>query len=103
MRRNMETLSIGHTLKSRIYSSRALELGADSAQCLLKVLVERSGLHLRPFFPIGRCRCRLSALVTVGHDLIAPYEVLMDCAFCETDQSRSTAHHRSLRPSSIVS
>jgi hypothetical protein len=46
----METLSIGHTFKSRVDSSGALELGADSAQCLLKVLVERLQLQ----FPVGR-------------------------------------------------
>jgi hypothetical protein len=68
--------------------SGALELGADSAQRFLKVLVERRGLQLRQSFPTGRCR--LSTLVTVGHDLIAPCEeVLAGCAFCETDPSRS--------------
>jgi hypothetical protein len=52
MRRNVESLGIGHTLKSRMDLSAAPELDADSAQCLLKVLVERRALQLR--FPAGR-------------------------------------------------
>jgi len=63
---------VRHTLKSRIDLSAALELGADSAHCLVQLAVERSGLELRQSFPTGRC-C-LAALVTVGHDLIAPCE-----------------------------
>jgi hypothetical protein len=44
MRRNDETVSAGQTLKSRTDLTAALELGANSAQYFVKVLVERSGL-----------------------------------------------------------
>jgi len=65
IRRNVKTLTVGHTLKSRMDLSGALELGADAAQCIVQVLVERGGLQLRQPFP--RSRCRLSALVTVRY------------------------------------
>jgi hypothetical protein len=44
IRRKLETFSVSLTLKSRINLSGALELGADSAQRFLKLLVERSDL-----------------------------------------------------------
>src|SRR5262249_41496113 len=50
--------------------SGALELGADAAQRVAEVLIERGGIQLRQLF--HRRRCRLSALVTVGHDLMDP-------------------------------
>jgi len=66
----VETLIVGHTLKSRLDLSGALELGADAAQHVVQVLVESGGIQRHQFFPRGYCR--LSALVTVGHDLMTP-------------------------------
>src|SRR5215831_19606285 len=65
IRRNLEALTIGHTLKFGIDASGALELSADAVEPVIEVLVERGGLQLRQPFAAGRCR--LSALVTVRH------------------------------------
>src|SRR6516225_9466350 len=67
-RRNVENLAVGHTLKSRMDHSGALEFGADTAQRGIEVLVERGGIQSRQVFPIGGC-C-FSALATVAHYLI---------------------------------
>ena len=40
---NVESLTVGHTLKSRMDLSGALELGANAAQGVVEVLVERGG------------------------------------------------------------
>src|SRR5262249_6628924 len=68
--RNLENLTVGHTLKFGIDASGALELSADAVEPVIEVLVERGGLQLRQPFAAGRCR--LSALVTVRHRL-APW------------------------------
>src|SRR5262249_42723841 len=45
-RRNVETLTVGHTLKSRVDRSGALEFGTDAPQCVVPVVVERGSFQL---------------------------------------------------------
>jgi hypothetical protein len=47
IRKNLENLTGGHTLKFGIDASGALELSADAAEPVIEVLVERSGFQLR--------------------------------------------------------
>src|SRR5215472_4993194 len=75
IRRNVKTFTVGHTLKSSKDLSGALELGADATQRIVEVLIERCGIQLRQLFLRGRCR--LSALVTVGHGFV-PREQIED-------------------------
>src|SRR5262249_41181111 len=63
IRKNLENLTVGHTLKFGIDASGALELSADAVEPVFEVLVERGGFQLRSFFSTTR-RCP-SALVTV--------------------------------------
>ena len=46
-------ITVGHTFKSKIDSSSLLELGADAAQHLVQVLVERGDIQLGQLFPRG--------------------------------------------------
>jgi hypothetical protein len=43
-RRNVENLTVGDTLKSRLDLSGALELDADTMQYVVQLVVERGGL-----------------------------------------------------------
>src|SRR5262249_24681635 len=88
IRRNLEALTIGHTLKSSIHLSGALELGADAAQRVLEVLIERCGIQLRQLFSRGRCR--LSALVTIGHEPMTPCKACTSCLITPSRGCRST-------------
>jgi hypothetical protein len=45
--KNLENLTVGHTLKFGIDASSALELSADAVEPVIEVLVERGGFQLR--------------------------------------------------------
>jgi hypothetical protein len=45
--KNLENLTVGHTLKFGIDASGALELSADAAEPVIEVLFERGGFQLR--------------------------------------------------------
>jgi hypothetical protein len=45
--KNLENLTVGHTLKFGIDASGALELSADAVEPVIEVLVERGGFQLR--------------------------------------------------------
>jgi hypothetical protein len=74
IRKNLENLTVGYTLKFGIDASGALELSADAAERALEVLIKRGCLQLHKF--LTSCSSRLSAFVAVGHDVIAPSEFI---------------------------
>src|SRR5262249_28668040 len=88
IRRNVKTLTVGHTLKSSKDLSGALELGADATQRVVEVLIERCGIQPRQLFPRGGCR--LSALATIGHEPMTPCKACTSCSITPSRACRST-------------